>query len=1034
MPRTSPRRLVASVANSLVAVWSALHRVRTRFCRGAELSPKREPARPHVQQHRWAHVPAHDLTLAGLLGVAVLASAGVSKAQVTWYVNASAIPPGNGSPAAPFPTIQAAIDAPTTLSGHQVLVASASYHEAINYHGKAIRIQGAGASSTTIDVAGLGTTAVRMVSGEGPGVTLAGFTIRGASVSGGAGGVWCNNSSPTLEDLVITSNSCSGNGAGLEAGGCPSIMIRRCLAFGNTANVDGGGLNIRQCSLVTVEDSVVRDNQSSSWGGGIYLSEDPNVTLTRVTVVNNSSSYGGAFILQLGCNVVWEHCTIANNTAYGLGGGFFLFHGNVVPNNQGVLHNSIVWNNTPDEVNVYWGPGSISASYTDFRGGTAGAGNLNVDPQFVNPANRDYSLAPLSPCINAGDPSSPVDPDGSRTDMGTQVLPTPVAIYASRVSVSSSGVQGNDNSRAAAVSDDGHFVAFKSVATTLVPSDTNGFGDVFMRDLQNTLTEIVSVSSSGAMGNGESYAPSTSRDGRYVAFFTAANNLIAADTNGKLDVLLRDRLTGTTTLVSKSNISTVGNNDSDYCSISLDGNLVAFRSAASNLVTGDTNSKLDIFVRNVALASMTLASVATGGALANGNSQEPIVAGNGRYVAFSSDATNLVAGDTNGVRDVFVRDMLMGTTVRVSQSTAGVQGNQLSDLPTISADGRWVAFQSNATNLVAGDVNGVSDIFLHDPQTGTTTMLTQGNGASSEAVLSSDGQVLVFTSSASNLVSGDTNQRDDIFAMNPFTGFVSLASVNANGVQGNDHSREACVSAGGQVIAYRSDASNLVAGDTNGVGDVFANVPLQAFFLDADGDNYGDPGVKVVTAIAPPSYVSNALDCNDSDPSVHPGAAELCNGVDDNCNGVIDEGFMNTYCTAGTTTHLCQPSIAGEGTPSSISSSGFDIVVHSVEGQRNGLIFYGFFPTATPWAVGSLSYNCVASPVQRTAIISSGGAAGQCNGELRLAFNAWLQAHPTGLGYPFVQGQVFYAQGWFRDPAAPKGTNLSNGLRFTLCN
>jgi hypothetical protein len=159
-----------------------------------------------------------------------------------------------------------------------------------------------------------------------------------------------------------------------------------------------------------------------------------------------------------------------------------------------------------------------------------------------------------------------------------------------------------------------------------------------------------------------------------------------------------------------------------------------------------------------------------------------------------------------------------------------------------------------------------------------------------------------------------------------------------------------------------------------------------------------------------------------------------CNGIDDDCDGAIDEGFLSSYCTAGTTSYGCVPSIAGEGAPSSSAASGFDIVVHSVEGERAGLIFYGSNPAALPWGPLSSSFLCVASPSQRTPLQNSGGAATACTGELRVDFNQWIHAHPLSLGNPFVAGQVFYAQGWFRDSGAPKGTNLSDGLRFTLCN
>jgi len=141
---------------------------------------------------------------------------------------------------------------------------------------------------------------------------------------------------------------------------------------------------------------------------------------------------------------------------------------------------------------------------------------------------------------------------------------------------------------------------------------------------------------------------------------------------------------------------------------------------------------------------------------------------------------------------------------------------------------------------------------------------------------------------------------------------------------------------------------------------------------------------------------------------------------------------VSTYCTAGTTVQGCSPSIDGVGSPSSMAASGFDIVVSNVPGQRSGTIFFGAYPAAVPWAQFSTSYRCVALPLQRTGEQSSGGVAGQCDGELRLDFNAWRAAHPNALGSPFFTGQVLNAQGWFRDPGAPKHTNLSNALRFML--
>lgn len=605
--------------------------------------------------------------------------------------------------------------------------------------------------------------------------------------------------------------------------------------------------------------------------------------------------------------------------------------------------------------------------------------------------------------------------------------------YASRVSVSSLGQESNGDSRAATVTDDGELVAFKSLGDNLVPWDSNGFGDIFIRHLPTGVTELVSVSTAGAAGNGESFHPAASADGRFVAFFTVASNLVAGDSNGRTDVLRRDRQTGVTELVSRSIVNGVGNGDSSYPSISRSGNLVAFQSSANNLVFNDGNGRADIFVRDINLGTTVIASVGSGGGQSNGDSGEASIAGDGRFVAFSSTATNLVSGDTNGSRDIFVRDLLAGTTIRVSTGPGGVQANEGSSRPSLSADGRYVAFDSAASNLVPGDTNGQTDVFVHDLQTGTTTRIAGGNGASLESSISADGMLVVFHSAASNLVAGDTNFVDDVFAWFRSTDQILRVSVPVSGGQAAGPSRSPTVASGGRVIAYRSDASNLVPGDFNALGDVFANVPTQLYFEDADGDLYGNPASSIAAATQPPGYCTNALDCDDANPAVNPGAAEACDGVDNDCNGIIDDGFLATYCTAGTTVHGCVPSIAGTGVPDSLATSGFEIGISNMPGQRFGAIFYGSYVLVTPWTPGSLSFKCVANPVQRMGNLNSGGTAGQCNGELRVDFNSWRAANPGALGSPFVPGQVLFAQGWFRDPGAPGSTNLSDALKFTIC-
>ena len=208
--------------------------------------------------------------------------------------------------------------------------------------------------------------------------------------------------------------------------------------------------------------------------------------------------------------------------------------------------------------------------------------------------------------------------------------------------------------------------------------------------------------------------------------------------------------TGTTNRVSVSSDETQGNDDSDWSSISNDGRYVAFRSDADNLVSGDTNDFGDIFVRDRQIEITTRISVSSDGAQANDESRNPSISADGRYVVFESDADNLVSGDTNGSRDIFVHDLQTGDTKRVSVASNGTQGNNNSRFPSISSDGRYVAFQSLASKLVNGDTNGYQDIFVHDRQTGVTSIVSvasdgkEGNGDSYGTSISADGRYVAF--------------------------------------------------------------------------------------------------------------------------------------------------------------------------------------------------------------------------------------------------------------------------------------------------
>jgi Tol biopolymer transport system component len=638
------------------------------------------------------------------------------------------------------------------------------------------------------------------------------------------------------------------------------------------------------------------------------------------------------------------------------------------------------------------------------------AAALSVFPAAVNAAPGDITLIsvrwPGQTTSMYGSYGARISSDGrflaffsTSPDLVPRTLDATVQLYVrnlqtgtiERISADSVGHAANADSDGADISADGRFVAFTTSATNVVPGDTNGVGDVFIRDRQTHATERVSVNSSGAQANRVSYSPSISADGRFVAFASKAANLVSGDTNNGDDVFVRDRQTGRTERVSVKTGGAQANNASFGPAISADGRYVAFISRATNLVAGDTNGMDDVFIHDRVTGSTERVSLGVGGAQADGSSARPAISADGRYVAFKSDATNLVAGDTNGATDLFVRDLLTGVTERDSVTSGGAQTDGVpwirdpsdravisadgrfvsfvsgsANLPSggialevyvhdrltgqtmlgstgaagipidgysgggsLSADGRYLGFDSYAANLVKGDRNGTVDVFVRDRQASSTVVAStnevvskaagsvdsdcDGNAAiggpsisgdgryvvfpstapdlvpgqipfqlhafirdrqtgktkllapdeSPESVvisadgstmagfgwcsggafladvqtgksqplpsdllavgLSQDGRYAVFASSATNLVSGDTNAADDIFVFDRITGTYERASTDSSGQQANSYSWGASISGNGRYVAFTSDASNLVSGDTNGAWDTFVH-------------------------------------------------------------------------------------------------------------------------------------------------------------------------------------------------------------------
>lgn len=530
------------------------------------------------------------------------------------------------------------------------------------------------------------------------------------------------------------------------------------------------------------------------------------------------------------------------------------------------------------------------------------------------------------------------------------------------------------------VSDDGRFVVFVSGATDLIPLDINGYWDVFVRDMQLGITTRVSVSSTGVAANSHSDAALISRDGRFVVFGTNASNLVAADGNAEYDVFVHDLQTAITERVSVDSNGWEGNGASFLATLSSTGRFVVFNSGASDLVAGDTNQRIDVFVRDRVAGTTVRASLRSGGGQASGNSYDGSITPDGRFVAFESQSSDLVAGDTNNVEDVFVHDLQSGITTRVSVSSAGVAGNADSFRPSISDDGRLVSFTSYASNLVAGDTNGGRDTFVHDRSTGQTRRVSvssgglQASGQSHSGRLSGDGRYFGFFSAAGNLVAGDTNGTEDGFVHELATGLTTRVTVGGAGQQANGETAFQpwfSISTDGRWVSFSSLASNLVSGDTNGRADIFR----------------------------------------------------------------VERSWLEpwSYCTPGTTTNGCTAQVSANAQPSASLAGPCVLSVTGVEGQQLGLFFYGLDNSlfaVTPWGSGA-SRLCVGQPLQRSPVQATGGTSNACDGAFVLDWNLYQQTHPGALGAPWSSGRKVYVQAWFRDPPAPKASNLSNALELT---
>ena len=525
-----------------------------------------------------------------------------------------------------------------------------------------------------------------------------------------------------------------------------------------------------------------------------------------------------------------------------------------------------------------------------------------------------------------------------------------------------------------ALSSDGRYFVFATNNDGVLPEDQNGFQDVYLRDRWTGQLELISVGVGGAPADSYSLWTSISADGRYVAFSSRASNLVANDTNNELDVFLRDRQLGTTELISVSTQGVQSNHQSQSPSVSADGQRVAFTSFANNLVAGDTEGHVDVFVRDRAAGTTFRVSVHDNGTAANWNSHDAMLSEDGGSVLFHTSAGNLSPDDHNNEVDAFVHTIATGLTEIVGFAQNGLLGNHPTAHSSFSADGRYVAFATRSM-LVPGDTNGTYDIFVRDMRLGLTTRVSAdssgvlGNGESLSPEISPDGGYVAFSSRSTNL-GGSTTTSRDVYLHDRTSGETTWVGQTATGEQ-----------PGGAVIPRQ--------------------LGLDAQF------------------IAMIAFTGNML------PGPSPFGSTYVREID----GCVPS--LVSYCVSSSTSIPgCSAALTANGAPSLTQPTGFTISTSEVPG--GALFGVGYFSlngaSANPLGTqGGLV--CVAAPLVRTPPIASGGTAGVCNGSYQVTLADLLAAYGSGI----EPGHLVHYATWFRDPGSSDGFGLSHGIWFPVC-
>ena len=385
------------------------------------------------------------------------------------------------------------------------------------------------------------------------------------------------------------------------------------------------------------------------------------------------------------------------------------------------------------------------------------------------------------------------------------------------VSSDASGTLGNGDSFFPVYSADGSKTYFESTASNLVAGDTNGGTDVFVKDLATGAVTRLSTDASGNQINGSQGPFALSADGGKLIFTSTASDLVSGDTNGVADLFVKDLTTGAVTRVSTASDGSQADGGSTFASFSPDGNEIVFRSSAGNLA-GTTRTYDEVYVKNLTTGAVTLVSDQAIGSFAQG--LDGAFSPDGSkvvYTLFTSDTAHI---NTGNIEDVYIKDLTTGATTLVSHAMGGGDANGSSRGAYYSADGSKIIFQSSASNLVAGDTNGAQDVFSYDVATGGITRIStdahgnQLSGGANTFIMSPDGTEALITTETPRLVASDTNTHYDAYLVNLVTGQIALVDTDATGHPANDAVDTAIFAPDGHSFVMDTRATNIVPGDT----------------------------------------------------------------------------------------------------------------------------------------------------------------------------------------------------------------------------